>query len=265
MPSRATVLSDIERRIFTERRIRLFGAAVLTANIMVLAWALLRGQSAMTRDGGPSSIDFLQFYVMGGFAGAAHPASAYDYSTFSAAQAALAGAPPGGLPYYHFIYPPIILSFTYALGLMPFFAAFAVWVGGTILLYEAAVYAIVPRAATLIAAAVPLAVVKNAQLGQNGFLTAGLIALALISMERRPVLAGVFLGLLTYKPQFGLLFPLALIAGGQWRAIASAAAATLILAFATALVFGHDVWPAYLASLGEFNARLSPVDMRPGA
>ena len=58
--------------------------------------------------------------------------------------------------------------------------------------------------------------------GQNGFLTAALIGGTLGLLERRPALAGVCLGLLTYKPQFGLLFPIVLIADRRWRTIAVA-------------------------------------------
>jgi hypothetical protein len=253
-----TAVAELEDRLFTAPRIRLLAGVLVAVNIAILGWSMLSGGSVVTRSGDPSSIDFSFIYASGLFAGSAHPAAAYDYAAFSAAQAALFGAPQGGLPYYHFLYPPTFLLFTYPLGLMPFVVAFAAWVAGTFLLYEAAAYAILPRAATLMAAAVPAAVVKNAQLGQNGFLTAGLIGLALVMIERRPVLAGVCLGLLTYKPQFGVLFPLALIAGGQWRAFASAAATALILAILAAMAFGHDVWPAYLDSLRGFDARLSP-------
>ena len=48
----------------------------------------------------------------------------------------------------------------------------------------------------------------NALVGQNGFLTAALIGGTLYLIPIRPVLAGICLGLLTYKPQYGLLFPM---------------------------------------------------------
>ena len=55
-------------------------------------------------------------------------------------------------------------------------------------------------------------VFNNTLVGQNGFLTAALIGGTLYLMPVRPVLAGICLGLLSYKPQYGLLFPLVLIA-----------------------------------------------------
>jgi hypothetical protein len=253
-----TVLSDFESRIFTERRIRLFGSAILGANLAILVWSLLTGGSAITRDGAPNAVDFACFYISGIFAASAVPASVYSYPAFSAAQAALVGSPFTGLPHFHFLYPPNFLFFTYPLALLPYVVAFVAWVASTFLVYQAAVYAVLPRAATLIAAAVPIAVTNNAQLGQNGFLTAGLMGLALVCVERRPVLAGVFVGLLTYKPQFGVLFPFALMAAGRWRVIASAAATALILAITAGAVFGHDVWSAFFDTIRGFDARLSP-------
>jgi len=39
---------------------------------------------------------------------------------------------------------------------------------------------------------------------------------SLLLLERRPVLAGCFIGLLSFKPQCGLLLPVALLASSQW-------------------------------------------------
>src|SRR4029077_14308485 len=49
-----------------------------------------------------------------------------------------------------------------------------------------------------------------------------------------------------YKPQYGLLFPLVLVATGQWRAIFSAAATTLVIAALSWLAFGSETWLAFL-------------------
>jgi hypothetical protein len=64
-------------------------------------------------------------------------------------------------------------------------------------------------------------------------------------LQRRPALAGVCLGLLTYKPQFGLLFPLALAADRRWITILVAAATAGILAALSWLVFGSASWQAF--------------------
>src|SRR6185312_2585493 len=89
----------------------------------------------------------------------------------------------------------------------------------------------------LIAIAFP-AVFVNLGHGHNGFLTAALFGAALVVLDRRPVVAGILFGLLAYKPQFGVLIPLVLIASGRWRCFAAAAVTVALSAVATTLAFG---------------------------
>lgn len=99
----------------------------------------------------------------------------------------------------------------------------------------------------LLALAFP-AVLINLGHGHNGFLTAALVGAALVALDRRPMLAGVLFGCLAYKPQFGLLIPLALAAGGYWRSFIAAAVTVTILTAAVTAAFGLEVWQAFLAS-----------------
>jgi len=99
----------------------------------------------------------------------------------------------------------------------------------------------------LLALAFP-AVLINIGHGQNGFLTAALLGAALAQLDRRPLVAGILFGLLAYKPQFGLMVPLALMAGGRWRCFVAAAAAVALLAVATTFAFGPHVWQAFFDS-----------------
>jgi arabinofuranan 3-O-arabinosyltransferase len=61
---------------------------------------------------------------------------------------------------------------------------------------------------------------------------------------------GGLLGLLIYKPQLGLLIPVALLAGRHWRAFAAAGVVAGALAMVSAIWFGTDVWAEYLRNLG---------------
>jgi hypothetical protein len=70
----------------------------------------------------------------------------------------------------------------------------------------------------------------------------------LLLLEKRPVLAGVCLGILTYKPQFGLLFPLVLAIAGYWRAFAAAAVVAVAMALASYVAFGSEAWVAFFAA-----------------
>jgi hypothetical protein len=115
-------------------------------------------------------------------------------------------------------------------------------------LYLMTIRAILPGRVALLAAFAFPAVFLNVTHGQNGFLTAALLGGALVLLDRRPIVAGVLIGLLAYKPQFGLLIPLALAASGRWRVIASAAVTVVTLAGAATLLFGAQVWPAFFES-----------------
>jgi len=202
------------------------GSTAAATYAVGLAWRLFRHQWYLASDSKQGCIDFAWMWVSGTFAGSSDPARVYDGSAWSAAWRILTGLndckfAANGLS---LSYPPTYLFFTYPLGVMPYGIAFAVWLVATLLLYLAAVYAIIPRPAAVIAALTPYTVIVNALLGQNGFLTAGLIGLSLAFLEGRPWLSGVFLGLLTSKPQFGILFPFALLVSRNWRALASATA-----------------------------------------
>ena len=99
----------------------------------------------------------------------------------------------------------------------------------------------------LLALAFPAAFINFGH-GHNGFLTAALVGGGLVMLVERPILAGILFGCLAYKPQFGVLIPLVLAAGGYWRSFAAAAATVAALALAVTLTFGLEVWTAFLAS-----------------
>jgi hypothetical protein len=78
--------------------------------------------------------------------------------------------------------------------------------------------------------------------GQSAFVTAAMMVAIFALLDRKPVIAGVLIGLLTIKPQLGILFPFVLIASGRWRVFFTAALTALALAGLTALMFGSQVW-----------------------
>jgi hypothetical protein len=104
----------------------------------------------------------------------------------------------------------------------------------------------------LLAVAFPL-VLNNTLVGQNGFLTAALIGGTLYLMPARPVLSGICLGLLSYKPQYGLLFPIVLIAASQWTVFFTAGCVAAAMAFASWLAFGTESWQAFFHWMPMFS------------
>lgn len=193
--------------------------------------------------------DFIAVWAAGHLANAGHPAAVYDWGTHRLAEEAAIGHSFVG--YYGFHYPPTFLLVAVVLSLMPYGVAYSVWAVGTFPIYLIAIRSIIgDRIGYLLAAAFP-AVLANFTVGQNGFVTAGLIGGTLTLMESRPIAAGVLLGLLTYKPHLGLLFPIALIAGRHWRVFATAAIVALLMAAASWLAFGSDTWQGFAGNIGH--------------
>jgi alpha-1,2-mannosyltransferase len=246
----------------TRERVRLVTLAVLAASATGLIYLLATSDGLHDYLGRPLGTDFSMVYAAGSQVLQGQAALAYDWPTHYAREQAIFGA---ATPFYGWHYPPFFLFVAAALALLPYGAALAAWQGATFVLYLLAMRAIVRRSVPaaapegasarppdrlwiLLAAAFP-AVFINVGHGHNGFLTAALFGTGLLVLDARPLLAGVLFGLLADKPQFGLLIPLVLVATGRWRTLASAAATVTAMIAVTTLVFGVDVWSAFVTSL----------------
>ncbi len=201
----------------------------------------------------PTTTDFVSFYAAGVLADAGTPALAYDRAAHLAAEEHVT-AP--GIEYQFFNYPPVFILLCAALARLPYLVSFVVFEAATLVLYLVVACRILgDRSGTALIAlcAFPM-VFWNIGLGQNAFLTAGLFGAATLSIDRRPVLAGLLFGALCYKPQFGVLVPLALAAAGQWRAIAAAGASLAALVLASLALFGAETWQAFFANAAAAHA-----------
>ncbi len=193
--------------------------------------------------------DFVNVWAAGRMALEGAPAAAYDPWLHKPVEDAAVGWSFAG--HYGWHYPPPFFFVAATLSLLPYLVAHVVWVGATFPLYAATLRAITgDRLGWLLAPAFPAAL-ANVTVGQNGFLTAALIGGTLHFVPRRPVLAGCCLGLLTYKPHFGLLFPLILLIDRRWTVFVVASAIALLMAGASWLVFGDAAWQAFFVWLPE--------------
>lgn len=239
----------------TAERIRLVALAVLIASAAGLAYLLATATGLNDAFGRPLGTDFSNVYAAGTYVLEGRPAAPFDIVAQQVREREIFG-PDTDLYGWH--YPPFFLFVAAALALLPYLAALAVWQGVTLTLYLAAILAILrpalsaawsgdrPDGLVLLAALAYPAVFVNLGHGHNGFLTAALIGCALVQFDRRPILAGILFGLLAYKPQFGVMIPLVLLATGRWRTFVAAAGTVAALMVAATLAFGWDVWPAFL-------------------
>jgi hypothetical protein len=149
-------------------------------------------------------------------------------------------------PRHIWSYPPHFLLFTWPWGFLSYMPAYILYSVLGLILYVWVVSDGQRRSDHLVLLILAPAVTLNIWTGQNGFLTTALLIGGLIQLDRRPVLAGVLFGMLSIKPQLGVLLPLMLVLTGRWRTIAAAAATIAVLIAATSIVFGPQVWTAYI-------------------
>jgi len=229
--------------IFAAWRLQAYGytlAAVYAAFFMYVYWA---GLWLVNSNGMPIYHDFTNMFVAGWEALHGHAASVYDPVEHLKAQEGLMGTEHALFSTWP--YPPTYFLILAPLALLPYLVAFLTWELITLLGCIAVVYLIVRRRSAIALVLASPFTAYNIVIGQSGFLTASLLGASLMVLERRPVLAGVLIGCLTYKPQFGILLPVALVAANHWRAFFSAAVVTGLLAGASIASFGVGPWEAF--------------------
>jgi alpha-1,2-mannosyltransferase len=259
------VLDTVRSGAFiTRERTRLVGIALLVAFAAGFAYLAFTSDGLNDALGRPLGTDFSNIYAAGTYVLEGDPRAPFDPIRQHAREQAIFGA---ATPFYGWHYPPFLLFIAGALALMPYVQALVLWQATSLALYLLAIRTILvihaPGQAQaggsaaqirwpdplwlLLAVAFP-AVFVNIGHGHNGLLTAALVGSALATLDRRPLLAGVLFGLLAYKPQFGILIPLVLLASGRWRSFAAAVGTVATLVAAATLTFGTPVWDAFLES-----------------
>jgi len=197
--------------------------------------------------------DFSVFWPAGLLARAGRLHDIYQPDAFLVWRHAILFAGAQRLDWY---YPPPTLLPVMAISILPFNAAFVVW---TLFFFLAAMLLL--RWARVSWRVIALGLASPASLwaienGQFEILTNAMLFAALLGAGKAPWRAGGILGLLAIKPQTALLAPFAMLARGNWRAIAGGFFAAFLLVAAVTLILGPGVWHEYLTN-GLATSRLS--------
>ena len=201
----------------------------------------------------PTSTDFVSFYAAGSLADAGRPELAYDQAAHQAVEER-ATAP--GVEYRFFYYPPVFLLLCALLARLPYLVAFVVFEAATLAAYLIVMRRILDErsSASLVPVLAFPALFWTLGLGQNAFLTASLFGAGTLCIDRRPIMAGLLFGALCYKPHFALLVPVALAAGGHWRAFAAAFASAAALCLFSLMLFGWATWSDFFSAAAASHA-----------
>jgi alpha-1,2-mannosyltransferase len=231
----------------TRDRIVAWSSVMFIIELLALVFLALWQRGLLVPDVHSPASDFVSFYAAGKLTLAGTPQYAYDQVVHYLVQQQSSGTEAA---HQFFFYPPVFLLLCAPLATMPYLVAFAVFVFATLAIMIRLMQALVrePPATWLSAVLAFPAVFWTIGLGQNAFLTAALFGAFSLLLEKKPLTAGMLLGCLCYKPHFGLLVPVALIAGREWRAFAGAAISVAGLVGASVMLFGWQTWATYLTA-----------------
>jgi glycosyl transferase family 87 len=205
--------------------------------------------------------DFIQFYAMGAVVRSDPRAPLYDVKRLHAVQTAL--LPESDPELYLPVYPPQSWLLFVPLTALPYAAAATIWtlilIGG----YAAIVRATWRRLADALPDARFVAVAAAAfppfwnlvVNGQNTIVPLLAFFLAWLALESgRRVLAGIALGLLFFKPQFGLALAVIVLGAGEWAILAGLALASAALIAVVAATTGLSSLIDYANFMREVTA-----------
>jgi Glycosyltransferase family 87 len=227
--------------------------ALLCPLVVGFYWPAARGLDVTGHQIGR---DFINVWAGPQLAFGGELATLFDLHAYHAAIGVLFGQP---LPFHNWGYPPFTLLAFWPLAQLPYFVALAVWTVGLFAVFAGVTLSQVERprrASALLALILAPACLINTIGGQNGFLSAALMLGGILSIDRRPILAGMLFGLLTFKPHLGVVLPFALLALRAWRVIATAAVTALVLVLLSIAVFGIEPWRQYIEVTSAYQLLL---------
>ncbi len=229
----------------------------------ILAFALgsgLVGDIVMainTARGGPF-IDFNVFWTVA----RVDPHIVYNVDLLTQAQHLITRPEAGPRP---FAYPPSAIPWLSVFGLLPYWLALTAWTTAGVTLFAVAASRLFRPTGALLALFSPLAFLV-ALAGQLTFFVTAALVTTISFVRTKPVFAGVLIGVAaTVKPQAVALAPLALVAGGHWKALAACLVTGLGIGLACVALQGPELWAAWLAAVPNFlQIVASPDFIRPG-
>lgn len=218
-----------------------FSLLGLTAGGLLLTY-ILTANGHLDAENHALGRDFVNAWTSGRLQREGRVLSIFDPPAFLAAERRLFDP---RLPFHFWSYPPPTLFMTAWLGWTPYIPGLVAWTLAGFVALVPAVFAFLDQPLDRALVLVSPAVAVNIGLGQNGAFTAALLLGGLTLMRNRPALAGVLFGLLLFKPQIGLLLPIAVLAERRWTTLWAAAATGVGLCLLSVLVYGVEAWTAF--------------------
>jgi hypothetical protein len=193
-------------------------------------------------------VDFDAFHIIAQRVWLGDLDQAYQFAKLVIMQREASGGHDSFMPW---TYPPQFSLLVAPLAFIPVGVAYLLFTSATlafflIVLRSIAASYFVPVLITLFPA-----MMITLACGQNGFLTAGLIGLVCLLIEKRPIPAGLALGLMIIKPHLAVAFAAYSILTRRWTVVMTAGAVVLVSSLVCTAVFGLQIWTGLLQSVRD--------------
>lgn len=228
------------------KRVRAWASIVVTCYLLILAALLATADGIIDLRGKPVATDFITFYSASQLLQRNPPGNLYKASSIHEAQKILANVK---VELFAWHYPPTFMLIIYPLHLFNYYSAWIIWTVVTLIPLLVVLRIIYPHSLSVLVFLAFPGTFQNIIHGQNGFLTAFLLGAGLWLLNRKPLISGLLLGSLIYKPHFAILVVPALLAGKHYRALAGFAAAIVFWITTPIMFWGISPWAAFFDNL----------------
>ena len=246
--------------------------AILLALIL---WALpigigaigvsLRGVSAAKE-----SSDFAYFYTLGHLARLHQVSALYDATALRQAHIDL--VPSSAAHVFPPVYPPQVALLFAPFSIVSYEHALLVWNALTAVLYALIIWTTwrsvsdrLVNPAMVFTAAVAFPPLWSLLLtGQNTIIILAAMWAAWLALERRrPLIAGIAIGFLAIKPQFGIPFAVVVLVGREWAMVGGVVAAVAVQACAVWLTLGWEAFEGFARTLPMTFGQYHVLESKP--
>ena len=231
--------------ILDRERLNTYPKIILFLYVVIYGFFIVSGSGYTDATGKPIGSDFTAFWATSFMVLSGEAVNVYDNDRIFAVEKLITG-----IDYKNPIaYPPTYFFIVAPLALFSYIPSLILWLTLTFSAFLYVTYRNAPHALTIWLTLSFPGTFQNVIHGHNGFVTAFILGLALFMMEKRPLMAGLVLGLLSFKPHLIVIIPLFLAAGRAWRTLAGLGISVFVLVLASTILFGIDAWVRFLEKI----------------
>ena len=156
---------------------------------------------------------------------------------------------------FYFNYPPTALLLFSPLSKLSYDTSLYLWLATGIIGFIAIMQAVIKNWFITILASLSPFVVLGGMTGQTGLFSAIILTSGYLAIERdKPVLAGLILGGLIFKPHLALALPFCFLATKDWKVIIGGIASSALIILISFGVFGVEAWSEFFTNFSNNSA-----------